>query len=64
MSRWGLAAAGLFALASCVALAAPPPQPQPKPASAGAFIYSGELTQGGGVEGPRLHTVGAQGPKP
>jgi murein DD-endopeptidase MepM/ murein hydrolase activator NlpD len=51
MSRWRLAAAGLFALASCVALAAPPSQPQPKLASAGAFIYSGELTQGGWIRG-------------
>lgn len=56
MSRVRLTAAGLLALASCVAPAAVPPRhsnplPPPKPARTGAFTYSGELTQGGWIRG-------------
>jgi murein DD-endopeptidase MepM/ murein hydrolase activator NlpD len=55
MSRWRLAAAGLLALASCVALAAAPRQlsgaaPSSK-AAKDIFVYSGELTQGGWIRG-------------
>lgn len=56
MSRWRFAAAGLLALASCVALAAVPPRhsnplPPAKTASQGVFTWSGELTQGGWIRG-------------
>jgi murein DD-endopeptidase MepM/ murein hydrolase activator NlpD len=54
MTRWRLAAAGLLALASCVAAGQPrhsTPLPPPKPARQDAFTYSGELTQGGWIRG-------------
>jgi hypothetical protein len=56
MSRLRLAAAGLLALAGCVAPAAVAqrhsnPLPPAKPARTAQFTYAGELTQGGWIRG-------------
>ena len=55
MSRWRLAAAGLFALASSMAPGQPPhhsnPLPGRKAASRDTFTWSGQLTQGGWIRG-------------
>jgi murein DD-endopeptidase MepM/ murein hydrolase activator NlpD len=54
MTGWRVAAAGLLALASCVAPAAQSPPKigiaGPSPGT-GAFVYSGEVTQGGWIRG-------------
>lgn len=53
MRRWGIAAAGLVALAAGLAAAAPrhsDPSP-PTAAPNGAFTYAGEVTQGGWIRG-------------
>jgi murein DD-endopeptidase MepM/ murein hydrolase activator NlpD len=56
MRRLRLAALALFALGSCVAVAAVPPRhsnslPPRKPGLSSAFVFSGELTQGGWIRG-------------